>query len=137
MKNILPVLVMIISGTIITSCITTESSQERALGKNLFKVHCVPCHGQDARGQDPLNPNGGSTAQGKRLAPALNGTAHSWHHPPTLLLHYIQEGSIDKSSPMPSFGDTLSKKESLAIITYIQSLWPEEIRRKYRERFAK
>ncbi len=138
MKNKLLFLTIItIFWVAVTGCITVQNSEERALGEKLYKEHCAECHGEGAQGEDPQNQNGGFNAQGKRLAPALNGTAHSWHHSPKLLLRYIQEGSRDKSSPMPSYGDILNKNESLAIIAYYQSLWPKEIRQNYEKRFNK
>lgn len=113
------------------------NDKEIELGKKLFHEHCAECHGENAQGQNLKNPYGGFDSQGERIAPALDGTAHSWHHSPKLLLRYIQQGSIDKSSPMPSYAKILSKKESLSIIAYYQSLWPEDIRQKYFKRFKK
>ena len=104
-------------------------------GNELFKKHCSACHGDAAVGQDPSQPSGGWDENQKRLAPALNGTGHAWHHPPSLLYQYINEGSIDETSPMPAFGNQLSKKDIQAIIAYFQSIWPDEIMNKYNDRF--
>ena len=104
-------------------------------GGELFKEHCSACHGDEAVGQDPGQPSGGWDENNNRLAPALNGTGHAWHHPPSLLYQYINEGSIDKNSPMLAFGDRLADDDIKAIIGYIQSLWPDEIMNKYKERF--
>jgi len=120
-----------------TNCVSTTNSEDIRLGEKLYKENCAECHGEGAQGQDPQNQNGGFNAQGERLAPALNGTAHSWHHSPELLLRYIQKGSVDETSPMPSFKGTLSIKESLAIITYFQSLWPQDIIQNYEKRFKR
>ena len=106
-------------------------------GVDLFKKHCAPCHGDAAIGQDPSQPSGGFDADMSRLAPALNGTGHSWHHPPALIYEYIQKGSIDKTSPMPSFGSILKDSDIKAIISYINSLWPNEILDGYRKRFRR
>ena len=105
-------------------------------GAELFKKHCAACHGENASGQDPAQPAGGWEAQEIRLAPALNGTAHAWHHPPKLLFDYIQKGSIDKTSPMPSFGAVLSDAQIKAIIAYFQSMWPDKIKEQYKARFT-
>ena len=101
----------------------------------LFKEHCSACHGDEAAGQDPSQPSGGWDENDNRLAPALNGTGHAWHHPPSLLYQYIKEGSIDKNSPMPALGDRIVDGDIKAIVGYIQSLWPDEIMNKYKERF--
>ena len=106
-------------------------------GAYLFKKHCAPCHGSNAVGQDPSQPSGGYDADMNRIAPALNGTGHSWHHPPELMYEYIEKGSIDESSPMPSFGSILKDDDIKGIITHINSLWPDEIIEQYRKRFQK
>ena len=104
-------------------------------GEELFRKHCAACHGEEAIGQDPSQPAGGWDMQELQLAPALNGSGHAWHHSPALLFDYIQKGSIDGTSPMPSFGNVLGDDQIAAIISYFQSLWPEGTRRLYRERF--
>lgn len=104
-------------------------------GKTLFHTHCSVCHGQEGTGEDPQWLNGGWREDGTRIAPALNGTAHAWHHEPQLLYSYVKDGSIDTTSPMPSFGDQLTDEQIWSVIRYIQSLWPEKIRKIYEERF--
>lgn len=105
-------------------------------GAELFREHCAACHGLAAAGQSAERPAGGFDEAGNRLAPALNGTGHAWHHPPELLFRYIEQGSVDASSPMPAFGDRLDETEIESIVAYIRSLWPERILLKYRERFG-
>jgi mono/diheme cytochrome c family protein len=104
-------------------------------GQALFNQYCAGCHGEKAVGQDPAMRNGGWRDDGSRIAPALNGTAHSWHHEPELLFDYVKTGSVDPESPMPSFGGDLSDGQIHAIIHYFQSLWPEKIHRIYESRF--
>ena len=104
-------------------------------GKALFHAHCAGCHGENAVGQDPEQPNGGWREDGSRIAPALDGSAHAWHHEPELLYQYVQSGSVDPESPMPSFGGVLDDAQIRAVIRYFQSLWPERIRESYGQRF--
>jgi len=105
-------------------------------GKALFARYCAYCHGERAVGQDPENnPNGGWRDDDSRIAPALNGTAHAWHHSPELLFDFVKTGSLDPESPMPSYGDRLDDAEVWAIISYFQSFWPERIRKIYEGRF--
>jgi mono/diheme cytochrome c family protein len=104
-------------------------------GETLYHKYCADCHGEKAVGQDPVHLQGGWREDGSRIAPALNGTAHSWHHEPELLYDYVKSGSIDPESPMPSFGEELDDDRIKAIIGYFQSLWPERIRRIYGGRF--
>lgn len=104
-------------------------------GDALFHEYCASCHGEKAAGADPANIQGGWRKDGSRIAPALNGTAHSWHHEPELLYDYIKSGSVAPDSPMPSFGEDLDDTQIKAIIKYFQSLWPEKIRGIYEKRF--
>ncbi len=113
----------------------TSQSADINAGKRLYDDYCANCHGEEGIGQDPKKRNGGRDANGVLIAPALNGTAHTWHHPPKLLFRYIDKGSIVKSSPMPSFGKELGREEILSIIAYFQSLWPEPIRKHYFKKF--
>ena len=116
--------------------LNANSASGTPVGEELFKRYCAGCHGENAIGQDPAQPAGGWDEKENRLAPALNGTGHAWHHSPELLFEYIQQGSIDKTSPMPSFGDVLSESQISEIISYFQSMWPNKIMEQYEERFT-
>ena len=105
------------------------------VGKRLYDEHCAGCHGENAVGQDPKRRAGGWNSNRFPIAPALNGTAHTWHHSPKFLFNYVNKGSIFKGSPMPSFGKELNKQEILSIISYFQSLWPERIRKNYFKKY--
>jgi len=110
-------------------------SDKASDGKVLFHTYCAPCHGSEAIGQDPSSPSGGWLEDGTLIAPALNGTAHAWHHEPDLLFSYVKNGSVSSDSPMPSFGDDLTDDQIWLIIRYYQSLWPERIRKIYLQHF--
>ena len=115
-------------------CLAEETPDLEA-GKRLYDKHCADCHGENGVGQDPKRRAGGQDANRVMIAPALNGTAHTWHHPPKLLYRYIDKGSIIRKSPMPSFGDELNKQEILSIIAYFQSLWSEKRRQWYLKKY--
>ncbi len=106
--------------------LTSERSKtpEAIRGAKVFKDNCQVCHGEKGVGlvknwREPL-PNG------KYPAPPLNGTAHTWHHPESALLNTINNGGIPIGGTMPAFKDTLSEKDKRAVLSYIQSLWPEK-----------
>ena len=115
-------------------CLAEEAPDLEA-GKRLYDKHCADCHGENGVGQDPKRRAGGQDANRVMIAPALNGTAHTWHHPPKLLYRYIDKGSIIRKSPMPAFGDELNKQEILSIISYFQSLWSEKRREWYLDKY--
>lgn len=106
-------------------------------GKELFHKHCASCHGAEGVGQDPKSPMGGWDEKDNPIAPALDGSAHAWHHAPQVLFDYMKKGSVDPLSPMPLFKDILTDEEMVNIIRYIQSLWPPETVQGYRENFKK
>lgn len=94
------------------------------LGQKVYAENCIVCHGNDARGTFSWrNPN----ADGSYPPPPLNGTAHAWHHPLKVLQKVISEGGIAMGGKMPGFGSKLNDKEELAVISYFQSFWPDEI----------
>jgi mono/diheme cytochrome c family protein len=105
-------------------------------GEELFDRYCAGCHGNSGVGQVPEDPGGGWDADGMRVAPSLNSKGHSWHHSPEMLFMYIKEGSVDDTSPMPSFGAILKDAEVESLVLYVESLWSKEIRKKHRERFG-
>ena len=137
MKSILIVGAIICAIFMLNGNAKANEMKKAQSGAELFKKHCAPCHGDDAKGQDPSQPSGGFDANMQRIAPALNGTGHSWHHPPALIYEYIEKGSIDKTSPMPSFGSVLKGHDIKAIVVYMNSLWPIEILESYRKRFPR
>ena len=110
-------------------------AQKEQDGEKLFHLYCADCHGEKAVGQDPAWLSGGWREDGSRIAPALNGTAHAWHHEPELLYDYVKTGSVDPESPMPAFGDELDDAQVWAIIGYFQSFWPDKVRKIYVGRF--
>jgi mono/diheme cytochrome c family protein len=94
------------------------------IGKQLYLQHCVVCHLEDARGTDNWKQ---TTSDGKYPPPPLNGTAHAWHHPLSVLKKVIAEGGIPLGGKMPGFADKLDEQQSLAVISYFQSFWTDEI----------
>lgn len=109
-----------------------DSSPEAvSKGQALFAQHCATCHGEGAVGQNPDSPMGGVTEAGTYIAPAMNGTGHAWHHPPDALFRVVKHGSPAENSPMKGWSGTLSDAEVRAVLGYLHSLWPEELRRRY------
>jgi mono/diheme cytochrome c family protein len=94
------------------------------LGRKVYADNCIGCHNPNAQGTTSWNEKG---PDGSYPPPPLNGTAHAWHHPLKILKKVIDEGGIPLGGKMPGFGGKLNEDEELAVISYFQSLWPDEI----------
>lgn len=106
-----------------------------ARGEDLFAQNCAQCHGEKAVGENAQFVKGGTKPGGSYWAPALNGSAHAWHHPPDALFEIIKKGSPADDSPMRGLGDKLSDEDIHAVLAYLQSLWPEQLRKRYEQAF--
>lgn len=101
------------------------SVEQVQAGSGVFEKQCARCHGAEAQGV--------TADWRKRLEdgsfppPPLNGSAHAWHHPLTVLLQVINQGGAPLGGQMPAFADRLSEKEKRAAIAYFQSFWNDEI----------
>ena len=101
-------------------------------GEAVYAEHCASCHGARLEGQaNWQTPH----ADGFYPAPPHDETGHSWHHPDQLLFDYTKHGGsaalgLDFKSNMPGFGDQLSDAEIRAVIDFIKSTWPDDIRQK-------
>ena len=111
-------------------------------GQALYTEHCAACHGLNLQGQ----PNWKSPkADGTLPAPPHDSSGHTWHHGDRLLFAYTKfggaalmaaRGMTEFQSGMPGFGATLKDEDIAAILTYIKSTWPEDIRAIQAERSA-
>ena len=108
------------------------NSDEVALGKVVYDQNCAACHGVNLEGQSNWKVQ---NEDGRFKAPPHNEDGHTWHHPDSLLLESIQLGGarfedviIGGSSDMPAFAETLSGEEITAVLSYIKSNWPDDLR---------
>lgn len=98
------------------------SEAQVSRGKDVFAANCAGCHGENAES----TPNWQSLdANGNYPPPPLDGTAHAWHHPLSVLKMVIEEGGEPMGGVMPAWGDTLSDQQILDVIASFQSYWPE------------
>lgn len=99
-------------------------------GEPLYQAHCAACHGADGSATpDWRTPD----AAGNYPPPPLNGTAHTWHHPLAVLEDTIASGGVRFGGVMPGFSAVLTRDERLAIIAWLQSLWPDAIYERWEE----
>ncbi len=90
--------------------------EQVALGQTIFQANCSSCHGVDGSGY----------AQENIPAPAVNGTAHAWHHTDAQISGWIRDGV----GQMPAIGTDWSDDEIDAVLSYIKQWWgPDELSR--------
>ena len=110
-----------------------DDGQQVATGKPVYDGRCASCHGARLEGhpswQDKL-------PSGRMPAPPHDASGHTWHHPDTVLFGITKHGLVPGKyappkyeSDMPGFGGTLSDEEIWAVLAYIKSSWPPDIRK--------
>jgi mono/diheme cytochrome c family protein len=113
----------------------TPDPGQLALGRRLYGETCAACHGAELEGQ----PNWRQRGPDELLpAPPHDRTGHTWHHPDGQLFEITKRGTAaivgpDYQTAMGPFGDVLSDDEIRAVLAYIKSRWPENIRARQAE----
>ena len=107
-----------------------------ALGQAVYAENCASCHGASLEGQTPDWRTPG--ADGRMPAPPHDETGHTWHHDGDTLFRLTKYGlaallgpDSDYQSNMPAYEGVLSDEEILAVLSYIKSTWPAEIRERH------
>lgn len=97
-----------------------------AAGEQLYGRYCVACHGVDGVGETPGTAT--APADWSRLAPALDFSAHAWHHEDGQLIEMILDGGVARGGRMPAWKTVLSRDDARDLIAYMKSLWrPREL----------
>lgn len=109
------------------------SEAQVTLGRQLYFTHCSFCHRSELQGQpDWMEP----LPTGARRPPPLDGSGNSWKWTSRDLADMIKFGgqffTPDRPNTMPAFENQLDDVQILAILAFIQSRWPEEIRQQHR-----
>lgn len=106
-----------------------------ALGKEVYRRECASCHGAQLEGQPDWQrrlPNG------RLPAPPHDASGHTWHHPSAVLFGIVKHGvqayaPAGYESDMPAYAGRLSDAEIWAVLAWIRSTWPDEVRRRHGE----
>ena len=108
-----------------------EDARLLALGQKVYAAQCAACHGQRLEGQSNWRER---AADGRLPAPPHDASGHTWHHPDEVLFRITKYGVVKAAnlknyeSAMPAFEDRLSDEEIVAVLSWIKSTWPPEIR---------
>lgn len=99
-------------------------------GAVVYREYCASCHGLNLEGQPGWQTR---NANGTLPAPPHDGSGHTWHHSDQLLFELTKLGpseviGSDYQSAMPGFSDVLHDDDIWAVLAFIESRWPEEIR---------
>jgi mono/diheme cytochrome c family protein len=100
-----------------------------ATGRRIYAQQCAACHGANLEGQ----PNWRSELPGGgRPAPPHDASGHTWHHSDQQLFELTAYGIPPAAGAsgggMPAFGGRLSDAEIRAVLAFIKSTWPDDIR---------
>jgi mono/diheme cytochrome c family protein len=107
-----------------------------ARGEKLYAAHCASCHGARLEGQPNWRQRG---PDGLLPAPPHDASGHTWHHPDELLIRLTKlgvaeaAGIADYKSAMPRYAGVLSDDEIVAVLSWIKSQWPADIRARHDE----
>ncbi len=99
-------------------------------GARIYAEHCAVCHGATLEGQPDWRQR---RADGRLPAPPHDETGHTWHHGDAQLFLMTRDGIAAFAPPgyesdMFGFGDRLGDDEIIAVLAFIKSRWPAEIR---------
>lgn len=118
-----------------TAILRPDAAAYVSEGKVVYAENCALCHGVKLEGQvaDWKSPD----ASGRLPAPPHDETGHTWHHPDQTLFDITKFGVAKAAnlknydSAMPAYEGILSDKEIVAVLSYIKSTWPDDIRQRH------
>ena len=113
--------------------LASENTEAVARGKAVYAAHCAACHGPNLEGQANWRER---MPNARMPAPPHDAEGHTWHHPDRVLFEITKHGPgkivPGYVSDMPGFAGTLSDADIWAVLSFIESTWPEEVRSRRR-----
>ena len=111
-----------------------DDARTLALGRRVYEARCAACHGTKLEGQPKWRVPG---ADGRLPAPPHDASGHTWHHPDETLFRITKFGVAkvaniqDYATSMPTYEGVLSDEEIVAVLSWIKSRWPADIRARH------
>ncbi|WP_298835428.1 cytochrome c [uncultured Piscinibacter sp.] len=111
-----------------------DDGKVTARGAVIYRQQCASCHGEALEGQPNWRTRG---ADGLLPAPPHDASGHTWHHPDELLIRITRDGVAavvgdpGYKTSMPVYRDVLSDQEIVAVLSWIKSQWPPEVRKRH------
>ncbi len=110
--------------------IDPDDAAQVTVGQTAYAAQCARCHGATLEGQPHWRER---QANGRLPAPPHDETGHTWHHPDSVLFGITKHGlgpyaPAGYESDMPAFDAVLSDDQIAAVLAYIKSRWPAEVR---------
>jgi mono/diheme cytochrome c family protein len=106
-----------------------DSATLVARGKVVYVEQCARCHGANLEGEADWRrrlPNG------RLRAPPHDVKGHTWHHSDEQLFDMVKNGTAGLmpgyETDMPAYKETLSDVDISAVLSFIESTWPADIR---------
>lgn len=112
--------------------IDPDNAAQVAQGRLIYAAQCAKCHGAMLEGEpnwQTRKPNG------ELPAPPHDASGHTWHHDDAQLFAITKHGMARFAPPgyktaMPSYVGVLSDGDIRAVLAYIESTWPADIRQR-------
>ncbi|CAD0184666.1 hypothetical protein RUESEDTHA_01548 [Ruegeria sp. THAF57] len=110
--------------------LTPDNAKLVALGQDIYADQCATCHGENLEGQPNWRVRG---EDGLLPAPPHDATGHTWHHDDETLFKLTKFGlaGLMENAPatgMPVYEGVLSDDEIIAVLSFIKSTWPDDLR---------
>jgi mono/diheme cytochrome c family protein len=101
-----------------------------AEGRAVYADRCASCHGAHLEGQANWRRH---LSNGRLPAPPHDPSGHTWHHPDEALFVMTKHGLGPYAPPgyesdMPGFDQILTDHQIWAVLAFIKSTWPKDVR---------
>ncbi len=115
--------------------LTPDDVEVVALGQDIYANQCAACHGTRLQGQPNWRIRG---EDGLLPASPHDATGHTWHHDDEtlfILTKYGLAGLLENAPPsgMPVYEGVLTDDEIIAVLSFIKSTWPDDLRQYHDE----